>query len=123
MSCNIEIGIIEEIDKSRDYSVTESGISYAEHIRSYSCISIPDEELSGLIAATVKAELPVSFCTVSSEHSAGIDPCGVTLLPPSSAEKLLPMLEGYSGAEWYSGLAEICRRSATEGKYMIIFGI
>lgn len=123
MSSNIEIGIIEEIDKSRDYSVIENGMSYAEHISSYSCISIPDEELSGLIAATVKAELPVSYCTVSREHSTGIDPWGVTLLPPSSAEKLLPMLEGYSGAEWYPGLAGICRRSSSESKYMIIFGI
>lgn len=72
---------------------------------------------------TFEAALPASYCCLDNERCIGIDPYGVTLLPPGSVGELTGMLGKYSHMSWYSELSDMCRCAVNENRYMIFFGV
>lgn len=114
----IDIGIIHELDKKKDYSS-----DYSEEIcEYYGCISIDEDDMSEFLSEIYEKKIPASYCIYGRNVSYGIDPCGVTLLSPDSVRMIMDIMRKYSDMSWYTLLQDQCKKAIDENKYMIVFG-
>lgn len=114
----IEIGIIPELDKKRDYS----SIYSKEICEYYGCISVDEDEIGEFLSETYEKKIPASYCIYGRNVSYGIDPYGVTLLSPDSVKMITDILRKYSDMSWYAVLYDQCKKAIAENRYMIVFG-
>lgn len=85
----------------------------------YHCIEIEDDDIEPLVYEF--REIPCFYHT-RQKHGMGLAYCGITLIPPESAEAFLSVLHAHGG-ERYRPLIELFERARNEGKYVIHFGI
>lgn len=85
----------------------------------YRCLAIDDEDIEPLLAELM--EIPCFYHT-REVPGMGLAYCGVTLIPPDSAEAFLSVLRSHDDAR-YRPLIRLLERARDEGKYVIHFGI
>lgn len=85
----------------------------------YHCIEIEDDDIEPLILEFQK--IPCFYHT-RQKTGMGLTYCGVTLIPPESAEAFLSALHR-RGDERYGPLIQLFERARNEKKYVIHFGI
>ena len=83
----------------------------------YDCISIDDDFIEPLLDKL--AQIDCYWHTLNQPGS-GLEYCGISLIPPSSLEQFVVLLDGTIGTD---GLKSLLLRAKTEGKYVIHFGI
>ena len=115
----IEIGIIPELDKKKNYASDYS----KEMCEYYNCISIDEDDMEEFMSETYEKKIPASYCVYGRNVSYGIDACGVTLLSPDSVKMMIDILEKYSDTSWYTKLYAQFKKSIAENKYVIVFGV
>lgn len=95
-----------------------SGQRYDEYEpEKYDCISVEDEDLVPLLETL--SDVPFFWHTVDMQRK-GLAYCGITLIPPSSITKMLPIIERFSAV---APLTALLKRAAVDNKFVIHFGI
>ena len=115
MSCVAEFGIIEEIEKDKDYSVYEP--------ENYHCVCINDDYLDDWWKSL--AQIKTYFHNFKREEFA-LARWGVTIIPPDSLEQFYNIVLSDKRFEFEKeliDLAELLKRAIKENKYVIHFGI
>ncbi len=83
----------------------------------YDCISIPDDEI--LLLQKSLSEISFFWHTIDKQEK-GLAYYGVTLISPSSIEKMIPITEKISAI---TPLTALLKQAMYENKYVIHFGI
>lgn len=87
MAENISFRLIKKIDLHRDDSILFGASEmWSDANSDFSCVEVPDEFLYRFFPET--ATIKTFACSLAMPLQ-GIDHCGVTLIPPESAEELL----------------------------------
>lgn len=83
----------------------------------YNCIAVDDELIEELSKKT--ADMDTYWHTVD-KPAKGLAYCGITLIPPESADRLIAVADGVSGL---SGLCDLLRQAQSQNKFIIHFGV
>ena len=83
----------------------------------YNCISVHDDCIEPLLD---KLEQIECYWHTLERPGKGLAYYGITLIPPSSMESIIELLEGDPGTD---GLRNLLLKAKEEGKYVIHFGI
>ena len=118
MSDSLHIGIIIQIDDTRDYSQFKS---FEEVCRLHRCIEIQDGYANKWVNQS--GHMSTFVCTLQRPFK-GIDSCGVTLVPPESLSQLLDIirLDG-EREEVVFNLIALIEEAVENGYYMIVYGV
>lgn len=85
----------------------------------YRCLEIEDYDIEPLFMDV--QEIPCFYHT-RQKPGTGLAYCGITLIPPESAEAFLSVLHAHGG-DRFRPLIGLFERARDEGKYVIHFGI
>ncbi len=118
----VHFGIVPDIDRNKDYSISGSG-DFKALLAKYHCVSVPDDFVNEWILSA--DNIPTYFCSLGRKHM-GIDHYGVTLIPPESVKTLLDIVRPCADAardESVGKLAGLLDTALEKRQYVICYGI
>ena len=83
----------------------------------YDCISVHDDDIEPLLEKLSSLDC---FWHTLSRPEKNLAYCGITLIPPSSLNRFIELLEGTAGTE---ELKDLLTKAEEEDKFVIHFGI
>lgn len=114
-----EFGIIDSFDENKWYSKYEP--------EKYHCISVSDDLIEKFMLEYHEELMKIrTYFQAITQPSAGLDYCGVTLIPPESLEQFKDLLIKANGryqSRELESLIEKVTNAIGENKYLIHYGI
>ncbi len=83
----------------------------------YNCISVSDDYIEPILSLMCNIEF---FYNTLNIKEKGLNYCGITLISPSSSEKMLSVIENNENLK---NLTELLKKAVNKNKYVIHFGI
>lgn len=83
----------------------------------YGCIQVPDELIEPLMEKLTQLRC---FWHTIDRPEKNLAYCGITLIPPSSADEFLAALDGVPGA---GELSALLQKAKAEGRFVIHYGL
>ncbi len=127
MSDYMQFGVIENLDKEKDYSVLDTTISFKENLEKYHCISIPDNVNDDWGDDLLKIK---TYYHSHNRPDIGLARCGVTLIPPNSLDEFIFLVDKKTSSKYTQDssanidkLLKLLVKAKNEDKYIIHFGI
>lgn len=128
MSDTIEIGVIEDFEKNRNYSTFEYSEfeEWNEKIACYNCVSFPYDFINEL---TKYYKTVDTYASQYGRNMLGIDVCGDTLIPPSSISTLIEITNQLMQGDIINDkpnlkkIISLFQMAKSNNKYIICFGI
>lgn len=115
MPCIAQFGIIDEFEKSRDYSTYEP--------EKYQCVGINDDYLDDWWE---QLSLLKTYFHCYERPAVALARWGITLIPPESLELLYNIVSSDSRSSSLKELVDLMqliRKASSENKYMIHYGV
>lgn len=115
MPCIAQFGIINEFEKSRDYSTYEP--------EKYQCVGINDDYLDDWWE---QLSLLKTYFHCYERPAVALARWGITLIPPESLELLYNIVSSDSRSSSLKELVDLMqliRKASSENKYMIHYGV
>ncbi len=123
----VEFGIIDEVDPERSYLLQDEAFSEEAMARAaseYNCISIPYDIFVEIYPHT--SEVQTYFGSLKRRFR-GLDPYGVTLIPPESCQEIGDILyrniDMFSHRESVENLIELLDCASECCRYAIFYGV
>jgi len=114
-----EFGIIDSFEEGKWYSAYEP--------EKYHCISVSDDFIEELVINYHEALMAIkTYFQVTTQPGAGLDECGVTLIPPESLKQFREVVIKANHrlqSEELQLLIEKITEAIKENKYLIHYGI
>jgi uncharacterized pyridoxamine 5'-phosphate oxidase family protein len=118
-----QFGVIDEIDRQKDYAALENGVNFADILEKYRCINVPDAALSEWRYAL---ENMATFWHCLDRPAKNLARCGVTLIPPQSLAVFKEAILKFTTrpyANFMGELIEMIETAKQESKFIIHFGL
>lgn len=123
----VEFGVLDDIDPEKSYLLQDErrgGDAFERAKREYRCISIPDDVFQEMYPFI--SDIPTFFGSLKKPF-AGLDPYGVTLIPPQSCQDIADILErsidAFSHIESAEAVIALLDYAAAQEKYAIFYGV
>jgi len=114
-----EFGIIDSFEENRWYSEYEP--------EKYNCVSVSDDLIEELITKYNEELMEIkTYFQITTQPGAGLDYCGVTLIPPESLKQFRDVIikaNSHYQSQELKLLIEKISAAINENKYLIHYGI
>lgn len=123
MSDCVDFGVISNVEFGKDYSNIGGPSHFKVLYEMHQCVSIPDDIVNEWIPLT--QNIPTYLCSLSNSFM-GIDHYGITLIPPESAQLLIPIVTPYVNSTSdgsINKLVDLLQLAIEQGYHIICYGI
>ena len=122
-----DFGIIDNFDKSRDYSEYKNGETYQDKVKEHNCVKITDNIINFWWNSLTAMK---SYFHCFDRPATALARWGVTLIPPESLGVFYNIIENDTPVEFFDKYAEVVtrllnlvERAKHENKFVIHYGV